>query len=200
MNPEGSPHGYGGTSPRESFECLRSPPGRGHRRHRTPCAKQSQFAVLRGPQRRRRRFVGCPAGPIVARASPACAGAGSSIVHLNQSSISGHPPPARGQALPVVPRHGQDAHATQTPDGVTTNPAADPACETKPISGGIGLVPGEESVGQASVCTEEVASLKCQVSSGAPALQTSHCTLHTSRAEPAPDLIGGGGPGTPRRR
>jgi hypothetical protein len=37
------------------------------------------------------------------------------------------------QALPVVEIHGQDAHATETPCGVTTNLPMEPSCQTKPI-------------------------------------------------------------------
>jgi len=48
--------------------------------------------------------------------------------------------------LPVVEIHGQDAHATETPCGVSTNLPTEPSCETKPICGP-GSKPGNTPTG-----------------------------------------------------
>jgi len=45
-------------------------------------------------------------------------------VPVRASRSTGIPRSGRGQALPVILNHGQDAHATETPHGVTTNEAS----------------------------------------------------------------------------
>jgi hypothetical protein len=85
-------------------------------------------------EQKRLRLTGAPVDAVGGLMTGAFRGTG-----LPSASLS-------GQALPVSWDHGRDAHATETPDGVTTDllPAQKSLCETNPISvgAGAGRVPG----------------------------------------------------------
>jgi len=60
----------------------------------------------------------------------------SSVEKITPYGVTTSPGSLSGQALAVDQDHGQDAHATKTPCGVTTSPTEEQPCETNPISGG----------------------------------------------------------------
>jgi len=62
---------------------------------------------------------------------------GSSEAKITPYGVTTSPGSVSGEGLAVDQDHGQDAHATETPCGVATNPAGEPLCETNPISGGV---------------------------------------------------------------
>ena len=93
----------------------------------TDSAKQTQFAAADGQQSPpcTKDDVSCETKPIES-AGVVCS------VPVRASRSTG--------ILPVILNHGRDAHATETPYGVTTSEARSPgdsslACETNPISG-----------------------------------------------------------------